>query len=150
MKVKTLLLWTLPSGIRLRYERLKLERHYRLAVEKGRTSGPKEELEQLQHEWAEGLQSLKDARELRFQRKLFRKARPLLVPVPTLTDANSEECWATPGERLLTEHARYELIAEIHKAQKARQDLVIGWLPLITAITGLIGTIAGLVALLRK
>jgi hypothetical protein len=140
----------LPYDIKRWYRRLRFNRRYRAEVDQARAATSKEELQSLREEWAEIFQALEDERELQFQRRLFRRARRLLVPVPVLTDANSEECWATPGERLLTQVARYELIAEIHKAQKARQELVIGWLPLVTAVTGLIGTIVALVALLRK
>lgn len=89
--------------------------------------------------------------------KLIRKARHYNVPIPPRREEDGlwDECGA--GDWLLTEKGTHQLQKEIRAEQmdrlalsKARRDVILGWLPFITAVIGLIGALMGLVSLFRN
>jgi hypothetical protein len=51
---------------------------------------------------------------------------------------------------LMDDSVYQQILPQIRRVQKERQDLRLAWISLITALTGLIGTLVALVALLKK
>ena len=136
------------EATRFWYRQRLLSRRYQPLSE--RAKGNPDEARQIDTEWAEESLTVDEDRRRLTQRRLLRKARRFFIPTPPLNEDNWEGPIATVGMPFLTEKATYELISEIHKAQKVRQELWLAWLPLVTAITGLIGTAIGLLALIHK
>ncbi len=77
---------------------------------------------------------------------LTRKARRLMLPIPDLSD---DQLWESyqwgGGYRKLTEKGISELRSTIRTEGKERRD---AYLPMITALTGLVGVITGLLAVI--
>jgi len=134
--------------IRFWYRERRLRRLYQPLFEKAK--GNQDETRQIDMEWTQESLAIDEERRLLTQTRLLRKARRLLIPTPQFNEDKWEESNFKVGMHLLTEKAIYELISEIRKAQKLRQELWLSWLPLVTAITGLIGAAIGLLALINK
>ena len=136
------------EAIRFWYRQRRLRRRYQALPE--RAKGNSDEARQFNAQRDEEALTIDEELRRLTQRRLLRKARRFFIPTPPFNEDNWEEPIATVGMPFLTERATYELISEIHKAQKVRQELWLAWLPLVTAITGLIGTAIGLLALIYK
>jgi len=81
---------------------------------------------------------------------LMSRARRLVVPLP---DWNDDRLWsieANTGEHVLTAAGINELRAAIRAEKKARREAVQSWLPWVGALTGIIGALTGLFAVLAK
>lgn len=135
------------DSIRLRYRGRKLRRLYKPYFAAARSS---EELDQLRAKRDSEYCPLDEERRVGLQAKLLRRARRLLIPNPAEHAENREPSQVAPNRYLLTHKAVYNLSLEIRKAKKMRQELWLGWLPLLTALTGLVGTATGFLALWRK
>ena len=75
---------------------------------------------------------------------LRRKANKYNIPMPDYSD---DEVWCTNmyGERYLEQEAEYKLSKQIRQDFKERLEI---WIPIITALTGLIGVFIGLIAVI--
>lgn len=83
-------------------------------------------------------------------RYLISKANKLSLPVPTAYAKENEDYWERSqydGKYYLSEKGYHSLQAAIRKEQKERLEVII---PIITAITGLIGVVIGLVAVFKS
>ena len=115
---------------------------------------PPNEIESLRYDWSfistlddEWIDSIKSNR-------LLRDAEKLDIPIPQYRAKEAWEETQAPGIRVLTTEARHELRQEIRKEELRRTELRREWFkvvgPVIVALTGLIGALIGLVALLQK
>ena len=139
------LLWHfLPQPLLDRMETRRIDHFYGTKVREAKAANDAVAVEQLEAAWDTDSWFLEREQNLRAQRRLFRKARRLYVPLPRLTKENSLDGVLMDDEVLL------DLMTKIRKAEKARQELRLAWIPLATALTGLLGTIAAVVALLKK
>lgn len=136
----------LPAELRLRLEEHDVNAHFRPIVANAKTSSREEDIDFFEREWASEIWEIQKAREVHFQAKLFRRARRWLVPVPKLTDENSDDT-GDPGVRLLHEQSRYQLLREIRTAQREWLHFAV---PILGAIAGVIGAVTGLVAVLIR
>lgn len=82
-------------------------------------------------------------------RYLLVEARRMMIPTP---DWEDETAWEGPeyGPKYLTKKGIIELRSAVRAEKKVRREQVLMWVPVIGAITGLIGTAIGLLAFLTK
>jgi hypothetical protein len=81
---------------------------------------------------------------------LLSKAHRLIVPVP---DFENKAVWswnADLEEHSLTSQGINELRAAIRAEEKFRKERFLMWVPAIGAVTGLVGTVTGLIAVWLK
>ena len=147
---KQVILTLMTKEMRWRHQERSLRKTYEplLAEAKGN------ERESLHQELGSEMWEIFRERQEHNDLKLIRKARRYDLPIPPRReDDGLWEKWG-PGNWILTEKGSYHLIREIRNEQKerlalrkARIDVAIGWVPLIT---GLIGTLIGLFSLFWK
>jgi|SRR5215211_392949 len=79
---------------------------------------------------------------------LVGKAEQLLLPVPS----RDSSAWKTAmtGGRYLNEEAIGTLRAAIREEKKSRREQILAWLPAVGTVTGIIGALIGLFAILLK
>ncbi len=119
------------------------------ASQKANTEVPDLEGEQL----ASGFFDLREEHRRISDKKIIRKALRLGIPIPRRPkDQDDEnECWEWwPGGYYLTEQGEKFLRDEMRHEQKERRDMWLGWVPLVTAIAGLVGAATGFVAVLSS
>jgi len=83
-------------------------------------------------------------------RELIRKASKLGIPIPPIHANNpGDSDWreSNTGDHFLTEKGFHELRREIRDEQKARADLRLAYVPLITALAGLGGVSIGILSI---
>lgn len=136
----------LPAELRFRLEERDVNAYYRPRFAAAKAASQQETIERLEGEWGSEISDIQKAREADFQAKLFRRARHWLVPVPKLTDENSDDV-GYHGVRFLSEQARYELLREIRKAQREWLQLAV---PTLGALAGVIAAATGFVAVLMR
>jgi hypothetical protein len=134
----------LPQPLLDRLETRRIDDFYETKIREAEAAKDAVAVEQLEAAWATDSWSLERGQRLRAQRRLFREAARLHVPRPRLTKENSFD------GVLMNDDVLLDLMPKILKAQKARQELRLAWIPLATALTGLVGTIAAVVALLKR
>jgi hypothetical protein len=80
--------------------------------------------------------------------RIVTEARRLFIPVPEFKTENGAwiESEFPPGRRLLSIQAMSELRSAIRREKKERHE---GWLLWLAAITGLVGALTGLAAVIR-
>lgn len=128
----------------------KIRRHYRKEIEEAKKSGKnKAEIEEIR--FGESFEHLECQEDIDYLTTTFlrRKARRLMLPLP---DSNDNQFWEEShwagGYRKLTEKGITEVRSTIRKELKERRDAYLAFLPLITALAGLIGMITGLLAVI--
>src|SRR5215831_18081672 len=140
----SLLSLCLPQPLIDSMEMRRIDDFYKTKIREAEAAKDAVAVEQLEAAWATDYWSRERGQRLRAQRRLFRTALRLHVPLPRLTKQNSLD------GVLMDDHVLLDLMPKIHKARKARQELRLAWIPLATALTGLVGTIAAVIALLKK
>ncbi len=93
--------------------------------------------------------------EARYTRSLLRTARRLRVPVPRSATGEGEptgywEQGSQTGARYLTEVGIERLREDIRKELKWRREARAHWLAFVPAVTGILGALIGLAAVLKK
>ena len=123
-------------------------KHYHKLVDEAKKRGAKEEeIEIITHEhWTLDNQYQEDIGSLVTQR-LLRKARKLMLPIPEHGDENLWERCQYSNRSNLTEKGIAELRATIRREEKENREIYFPW---IAALTGLVGAITGLVAIILK
>ena len=151
-KLRRLLYRALPDTRRLRLYMRELDRTYRPLVEAEKDP---EARDSLLSEWSYEAGEY-ESRLLEIETKwLIRRAQRLLIPVPNRPHKGEERCdenWDVDimwGVLYLKPEARRSLMKQIRDEIKERRDYWLGWLPLIAALTGLLGATASVLALLR-
>ena len=153
----TFMLRRLPFSQVARAERAhrRIDAHYRAEIEAASKRGDHKEVEALRgsKEAEERLDS--DERDISFTKELIREAVELRVPLPThpgYPPADGEnEYWAFSqmlGQRYLTPLGVSTLRDTIRREREARRAARDRWIPWISALTGLIGALTGLAAIL--
>lgn len=79
-------------------------------------------------------------------------AHRLMIPIPNAWEESGKDKWVegTAVRRYLNEHGMSEVRAAIRAERKARAELIVMWVPMISGVAGLIGTFTGLVAVYMK
>ncbi len=115
-----------------------------------RKAGTTDDVRMLETEWAgEALVIEEEQRQLS-ESKVLRVARRLFIPLPPHSDGEYwEESYTEPRRRyFLTVKGMNDLRTRIRAERKARIETRLAWVPLLTALTGLVGTLTGLIAML--
>jgi hypothetical protein len=97
-------------------------------------------------ELASTLFMIEDLRNATLTRVLLRQARHYAVPTPHHSESAWEESVST-GQRFLSVKAQAELRSAIRKERTERWDF---GLKVLAALTGVLGTLIGLIAMLKK
>lgn len=152
---RLLQLTPMPEGTRLRLRRLFMDREIdkarRKAVKNGGSAGDIWEDGSWQFEY-----QMLDEDEASFHyRKLLRRARQLRIPIPPLMndDAISEDYQPSglDGHRyFLSLVGEQKVRAAIREEERYRSERWTCRIPYLTALSGLVGTVTGLIALLAK
>jgi hypothetical protein len=146
------LVWKLtPRATRLKWEERNLQGHYARAIQSARESGDRAKVEQLEREEMHEVLSVREESAHLYTRTLLEEADALRVPTPNLSDSGGQETgfWEQgrhSGEQYLTTKGIAVLRSAIRAERRARWEDRGHMLAWITAITGLIGTLTGLVA----
>ena len=154
-------LWTLSRKVpmtrsrRLAVDRLFLERTFSKEIAAARKRKDAEAVAALESDFQFEESMHTDEENLHLTRKLLRRAWVLRVPVPPRPRDGKEESsdWyesVTTGDWCLTSQGMKTLRQEIRSELKARAEDRVRWTLWLSALTGVIGAITGLVALLRK
>jgi hypothetical protein len=129
-----------------RNDRLYLPQIRKLEQEKGKAT----EAEQLIGEYLHFRRELVDEQRALFQARLLRTARRLYLPVPRYTKTNAdlwERSAASYGRMLLTDEGVRQMLDHIRAERMVRRDRLLAW---IAPLTGVIGALTGLLAVMRK
>jgi hypothetical protein len=77
---------------------------------------------------------------------LIAKAHRLVIPLPDRSEDNLWSVNSDTGEAVLTRQGINELRSVIRSEEKARREAILMWVPAITAVTGLLGALIGVIA----
>lgn len=155
------LLWKLSTTLpmpelrRVAWQRLMTERAYEADTRIAKASGDKDKLESIWHLRAHEVGMYDEEEAFIMSRHLLAAADRLDVMRPTLDAGDDSEMadWERGqfyGRWALTPLGRAKLRDDIRKERKARHDDRIYWLAWIAPLTGVIGAITGLVAILTR
>jgi len=84
--------------------------------------------------------------------RFLSKVRRYGIPYISWWDDKKEECWQEggySGKHYLTINGYHKLRQAIREEQKARREAIVGWIPLVTALAGLLGIVTGLLSVIR-
>jgi hypothetical protein len=145
----------LPTSTQLAWSRVRIERGYHRHIAAAKSGKDHDKVEALEAEmrFELDLQSEEEASYL--TRQLLRSARRLHVPIPPVygQDGAESEQWyqgSQTGRWCLSLSGIRELREEIRPEQKARHERRAQLVVWISAFTGIIGAITGLVAVIRS
>ena len=144
-----------PTEIRLGWERTRLDKSYAKLIASARKAKDKDKVESLQRDHRFEI-DLHDEEEDEFiTRKLLSKARRLRVPIPHRhnEDKTESEYWYEghySGRWYLATKGVIAIRDEVRRELKARHEARSHWVFWLTALTGVIGSLTGLVALLTR
>ena len=135
---------------RLQAERrnLELAQRKRVQGEKGKIRTADEIHEMAAHDLYE-FDMVNDDIRLLQTRQLIEEAERFYIPLPS-----AEEQWLEPftrfGKKYLHPVAYTELLAKVRAEKKERWEVFLRIVPLITALTGLLGVAIGVISILKK
>ena len=143
----------LPTGLRLAWDRLLLERAYARDIATAQNSSDSTRVEELESNRRFELERHDEEEDSHLTHRLLARARRLRLPIPHVynPDNTVSEYWREgrhSGRWLLTTQGVAALRDEIRRELKARHELRAHWVVWLAALTGLIGAITGLVAVL--
>jgi hypothetical protein len=139
----------LPRDLRLRLLQTYIDSVYRKKMRDAqRAKAPGEAIESIHDDWMVEDAFIADEQDLRFTRKSLRLAKRLRVPYP-----DDSDCWEetrTTGERILSAKGTEQLRMALREEQRWRQERRAHWIAYIAALTGVIGAVSGLIAVIAK
>lgn len=143
----------IPTGLRLSWQRTLLDRAYAKDIAAARKLKDKEKIVSLEGDRRFEIDLHDEEEDAHITKKLLSKARRLRVPAPHRynEDKTESEHWYEgpyTGGWYLTTSGVSTLRDEIRREAKAKHELRAQWTVWLSALTGLIGAITGLVALL--
>lgn len=123
----------------------KVDRHYSpILASAEKAKRDRQECEDIAAEWYYTTREYKDQIERVLSRMLIRKAERLNVPTP---DYDCEDMWVGKEREYLNGKGRRVVGKAIRMEIKERLEV---WIPLVTAVTGLLGVVIGLIAIFKK
>jgi hypothetical protein len=145
----------IPTGTHLAWQRTLLDRAYVEEIAAARKLQDKEKVVSLERDDRFELDMHDEEEDAHLTNTLLAKARRLHVPVPHLynEDKTLSEHWYEghyTGRWCLRTCGVGALREEIRREVKARHEARAHWVVWLSALTGVIGAITGLVALLAK
>jgi hypothetical protein len=145
----------IPTETRLAWQRTLLDRAYSKDISAARKLKDKEKVESLEYEHRFELDLYDEEEDAYLTKTLLAKARRLHVPVPHRYNENKTESehWYEghyTGRWCFTALGVAALREEIRREVKARHEARAHWVVWLSAFTGVIGAVTGLVALLTR
>jgi hypothetical protein len=145
----------LPKGTKLAWQRPLLDRAYLIDIAIAQKAKNKEKVLSLEASRRFEIEMHDEEEDAHVTQQLLKKARRLRVPVPHRynEDKSESEHWCEGryfGSWNLTNRGIASLREEIRRELKARHELRSHWIVWVSALTGLVGTITGLVALMAQ
>lgn len=132
---------------RLQRNRARISQLYKNEISSARQEKiSSDEIEKLRHEERFETELVDDAISELATRHLYQTAYRYLVPQPGLDEEEMWEESPVTGKRLLTSKGISELRAAIRKERRERSEHLWMWL---AGLTGLVGALSGLMALLK-
>jgi hypothetical protein len=143
----------LPTNTRLMWQRSLLDRAFAHNIDAARKLNDREKVESLESDHRFEINLHDEKEDAYLTRQLLAKARHLQLPVPHQynDDKTESDHWyegRLSSRWYLTRRGIASLREEIRRELKARQETRAQWFVWLSALTGLVGTITGLVALL--
>lgn len=121
---------------------------YDKLINEAKKRGPKkDEIVILEHEFFSSYDEYREEIGNLITQRLLRKARRLMLPIPSLSDKNMWDRSQFSNRSILTEKGITELRAIIRREQKETREMYLPW---VAALTGLVGAITGLLAIIWK
>lgn len=142
----------LPVRLRLSWQRVLIGRSFNKDIDLARREKDYKKIQSIESDLQFELDMLCEEEDSFLTKKICSKARRLLIPIPRVhnSDNSESELWYegqyTGGWKLTTQGIDF-LRKKIRQEKKARHEQ---WIPWVIALTGLIGSITGLVALLKS
>jgi hypothetical protein len=143
----------LAKSTKLEWQARMVDRAYKKDIAKARASKDREAVRELQDQHREELAMMREESDDHLSAQLIRTARRLRVPVPPLMDEEHELTvdWER-GSRLGMVYLSDRGIAKVREAiraeQRWRQEHRAHWVLWLSAATGIIGALTGLLAIL--
>lgn len=143
----------LPTSWDLRWSRSAIQRGYEPQIEAARQARDHKAVAQLEDSKRWELQLIDELEDEQLTAALLKKARRLKVPIPRRwsKDGAESEHWyqgSQTGQWYLTVLGAQSIRREIREEQRQIHELRSRLLPWLTAISGVIGTLTGLIAIL--
>ena len=147
--------WLAPTEMRLGWERTRLDQAYGKQIAGARKAKNKEMVESLERDHRFEIELYDEEEDECITRKLLTKARRLRLPIPHRynEDKSASEHWYEghyTGRWYLTTRGVAAMRDEVRRELKARHEARSHWVFWLTALTGVIGSLTGLVALLTR
>ena len=145
----------LPTSTQLAWSRARIERGYHRDIAAAKSAKDHERVEGLEANMRFELDMQSEEESSYLTRQLLRSARRLHVPIPSMhgPDGTESEQWyqgSQTGHWCLTLSGVRRLREEIRSEQKARHEHRAQLVVWLSALTGIIGAITGLVAVIRS
>jgi hypothetical protein len=145
----------IPTETKLAWQRSLLDRTYATAIAEARRLKDKEKIESLEHEHRFEIDVHDEDEDAYVTKRLLAKARRLRVPIPHRynEDKTASDDWYEghyTGRWYLTTKGIVALRDEVRKELRARHEARSQWVIWLSALTGVIGALTGLVALLMR
>jgi len=143
----------IPMETKLSWQRTLLDQAYAKDIAEARKAQDNAKLHLLEENRRFEIDLHDEGEDAHFTRMLLRKARRLRVPIPHRynDDKSESDHWYEghyTGSWYLTTKGVATLREEVRRELKARHEARSQWVMWLSALTGVIGTVTGLVALL--
>lgn len=140
-----------PKSIRLSWQRVLIQNAYIRDIKAARMAGDNKKIDELEQNQRLEIDMIIEQEEYLYSQRLLRQARRLRVPIPAFytPDSKPTDDWIETqylGMWRLTELGIAKLREEIRKEQRWRFERRAHWVAWISAITGVIGALTGLLA----
>jgi hypothetical protein len=145
----------MPTSVRLAWKRSLLDRSYARDLAAAKKQSDPKKIEEIEQEWRLDIDLHTEDEDFYLSRQLRAQARHLRLPIPQIynKDNSVSEHWQQTrhaGHWCLTTTAVQALREAIRGEIKARHELRAHWAVWLSALTGVIGAITGLVAVLAS
>ncbi len=143
----------IPKGTKLSWQRHLIDKGYAKNIAEAWKAKENDKVRSLQDEHRFEIDMHDEEEDAYFTKKLLHRARRLRVPIPHRynEDQSESEFWSEghyTGSWYLTTKGVAALREEIRNELKARHETRSHWVVWLSALTGLVGAITGLVALM--
>lgn len=143
----------LPKSLRLHWQKILVDRAYRKDMVLALIAKDREKVQDLEHERRTEIYFIEEEEDHILSKSLIRRARRLRVPVPHRfdPDGKTSEFWCEGhylGGWYLTDSGISKVREEVRKELRARHDSRAQWVIWVSALTGVIGALTGLIAVL--
>lgn len=145
----------LPVRLRLSWQRVLIVRSFNKDIDLARREKDLKKIRSIESDLQFELMMLSEEEDSYLTKQICSKARRLLIPIPRKhnIDNSESELWYEGqyyGSWHLTDQGISFLRSEIRREKNARHEARAQLIPWVIALTGLIGSITGLVALLKS